>query len=118
MVSSFRPEQNISRQHPVPQDIQSMSTENPELCAAGLRPPQSSCGLLPGNTPSKPNLELTFFVDILLLQNNLLWLVLSFFSGGWSLCYCDGSILSEQMKAVELFIKITEKYNTCVKLDV
>lgn len=57
-----------------------MSTENPELCAAGLWPPQSSCGLLPGNTPSKPNLELIFFVDILLcLQNNVLWLILRVF---------------------------------------
>lgn len=50
----FRLEQNISRQRPLPQDIQPMSAENFVQCAAGLWSPQPNCGLLSGSIPEDP----------------------------------------------------------------
>lgn len=46
---SFRPQQNISRQHQFPEYIQPMLAEGPLQCAERVRPPQPVCGLLPGS---------------------------------------------------------------------
>lgn len=46
---SFRPQQNISRQHQFPENIQPMLAERSLQCTERVRPPQPVCGLLSGS---------------------------------------------------------------------